>query len=227
MIPSFPRSATGEAGSSPPLRLLLRQREGGGTLVLRLRCVVSRVWVSTGGALEVEVSPGRIRWPLLRPLCVVVLRNTGMEFAAFCVPRADAVATTSSALCGVLVLPPGRRRAAVFSGSGMGCVRWCVGVGLGSGSALLRLFGAEDGADSVVPQLFALPSCGSSVAEDDDFPSADFAVDVKVSPALEECGGGGGTARLCLASVVGESWVLRDLSVIFKFFEDCCTAGVC
>ena len=83
----FPCAVAGEAGSSPPLCLLLRRREGWGTPVLCSRRVNSRDRWSAGGAREVEASPGRIRLLLHRPLCAGDLGVSGEVLAAVGAPR--------------------------------------------------------------------------------------------------------------------------------------------
>lgn len=111
-------------------------------------------------------------------------------------PWAAGEAMSSSARRGDPVFPPYRRRTVVSSSDGKGCVRRCVGGGYDARSTSLWFFGAGGGvATPVALQLAALPSCGSGVAEDDDFPAALFVVDaVKVSPAQEERGGGGASS---------------------------------
>ena len=95
----------------------------------------------------------------------------------------------------------------------------------GEGVPLL-LFGVGGDSDPGFLQRASPPSCGSGVAEDGDFPAAYIVADIKVSPAQVERGGGG-TARLSLASVVFVCWPFRDWSVIFWFFEVVCNLLVC
>ena len=135
---SSPRSAAGEAGSSSPLRLPLRRREGRGTPVLRPWCVQSRGRVSAGGAVEEEAWPERIKVLQLRPLCAGVLREAGVELAAFGAPRSsdlwrfrlprvEGAVVSPFVFCGISVPPLRRHRAVVSSGGGFRSVGGCGG----------------------------------------------------------------------------------------------------
>jgi hypothetical protein len=66
-------------------------------------------------------------------------------------------------------------------------------------------------------------SCGYAETEIGDFPTASILpAEQGFSPALRGSGGGSAAARLRSASSSEEEWI-RDLVVIFVFFEVPCT----